>query len=502
MALSDCPGSRLFHWNCGSPGCQVGTADLSHGYRQGWYYRQSEAGLDGANHIAYGGGAGTVGGLRVLELSRMLFHRTVKRRLGALPLEQVRNVTVVAHRGGRFDAPNTLIGIKKAINYAQLNPDIRFMIEVDVQQCKPVTPYDPGQLVVIHDSSVNLTTTSRGKVSRFTLDELKSLTIKPPKEPALLDSLEPNGKSETWLFATPEEDRRIPSLQEVLDVFDTANGYRHAKGIPLIGIGIDFTHVASRFGRFKDHVGHPFLEKIHSGSQLHKISAPEPLLKQLAQEICMREGRTPIQLISQGVHGSRHLGMLIRLIEGSALSLSIAVQASTSMFPADTRDVKSAMALDDEKLGRLVQEGRFTINYYHRWDRLATYLQRLTGSYYVNPFCLVSDRFAVSNREAMRHALEDGFRTGFWTVNRPDAIRDVISWGANMVTTDYPPRVVAFIRDYVRDHAQAPSQESVDRRWPTAAGRVPARQAQWGLTNLSPTNSKQPVDENGVLPGV
>ncbi|HEU0020051.1 MAG TPA: glycerophosphodiester phosphodiesterase family protein [Dehalococcoidia bacterium] len=433
-------------------------------------------------------------------MRRTLFHRPVKQSTGEPPVEQVREVTVVAHRGGRFDAPNTLIGIKKAINYAQLNPDIRFMIEVDVQQCKPVVPGAPGQLVVIHDSSVNLTTTARGKVSRFTLDELKSLTIKPPKEVVPLGFLESNEKSETWLFPTPEADRRIPSLQEVLDLVDAANDYRHARVIPLIGIGIDFTHVASRMGRFKDHVGHPFLEKVNSGSQLHKVSAPEPLLNQLAQEICMRKGRTPIQLISQGVHGSRHLGMLIRLIEGSAPNLSIAVQASTSLFPADSRDVKSAMALDEAKLGLLVSEGRFTINYNHRWDRLATYLQRLTGSYYVNPFCLVSDRFAVSNREAMRQAQEDGFLTGFWTVNCPDAIRDVILWGANMVTTDYPPRVAAFIRDY----GPAQGHEETNR-WrpaaPAAVGSAPARPVPSGRSNRQPTKGEPSINEEGALRG-
>jgi glycerophosphoryl diester phosphodiesterase len=425
-------------------------------------------------------------------MRRTLFHRTAKQCVVEPPLEQVRGVTVVAHRGGRFDAPNTLIGITKAINYAQLNPDIRFMIEIDVQQCKPVAPGEPGQLVVIHDSSVNLTTTSRGKVSRFTLDELKSLTIKPPKELAPLDLLEYNERTEAWLFPTPKEDRRIPSLQEVLDLVDAANDYRHAKVIPLIGIGIDFTHVASRMGRFKDHVGHPFLEKVNLGSQLHKVSAPEPLLNQLAQEICMRKGRTPIQLISQGVHGSRHLGMLIRLIEGSAPNLSIAVQASTSLFPADSRDVKSAMALDEDKLGLLVREGRFTINYNHRWDRLATYLQRLTGSYYVNPFCLVSDRFAVSNREAMRQAQADGFLTGFWTVNCPDAIRDVIMWGANMVTTDYPPRVAAFIREYVR--AQRREVEVLNGWQPAAVGGTPPQQVQSGSANLRTSEARPSVN--------
>jgi glycerophosphoryl diester phosphodiesterase len=417
--------------------------------------------------------------------------------MGQPPVEQVRKVTVVAHRGGRFDVPNTLIGIKKAINYAQLNPDIRFMIEVDVQQCRPLAPGKPGQLVVIHDSSVNLTTTSRGKVSRFTLEELQSLTIKPPKEPTPPDHLVSHGNAEPGFFPTPDEDRRIPSLQEVLDLADAANEYRHARVIPLIGIGIDFTHVASRMGRFKDHVGHPFLEKVNSGSQLHKVLAPEPLLNQLAQEICMRKGRTPIQLISQGVHGSRHLGMLVRLIEGSAPNLSIAVQASTSLFPADSRDVKSAMALDEDKLGLLVSEGRFTINYNHRWDRLATYLQRLTGSYYVNPFSLVSDRFAVSNRQAMRQAQEDGFLTGFWTVNCPDAIRDVILWGTDMVTTDYPPRVAAFIRDYI----QAQRHRDINSWQPARIGSMPARQVPTGPANMVAPPGEPSINEEGAVRG-
>jgi hypothetical protein len=140
---------------------------------------------------------------------------------------------------------------------------------------------------------------------------------------------------------TPEEDRRIPSLQEVLD---TVNHYRYAKSMTLIGIGIDFTHVANRLDRFKDHVLYPFLEKVSLGSQLNKVSAPKPLLNQLAQEISLRKGRTPIQIISQGVHGRRHLGMLLKLIEGSSVSFSIAVQASMSLFPADGTDMKAAMA--------------------------------------------------------------------------------------------------------------------------------------------------------------
>ena len=407
--------------------------------------------------------------------------------------EQVRNVVVVAHRGGRFDAPNTLLSIKKAVNYAQLNPDIRFMIEVDVQQCRSDTPGEPGQLVVIHDSIVDFTTTSRGNVSSFTFDQLKSLTIRPPKKLVPPEVLELSSGENAWLFATSEKDRRIPSLQEVLDVLDKVNHYRHATGIPLIGVGIDFTHVASRMDRIKDHVLYPFLEKVSSGSQLNKVSVPEPLLNQLAREISVRKGRTPLQIISQGVHGRRHLGLLLKLIEGSSVSFSVAVQASTSLFPADSTDVKAALGLDDEKLDQLVRDGRFTINYNHRWDRLAYSLRRLTGFNFANPFYLVPDRFAISNREAMTQAQKDGFRTGFWTVNSLDAIKDVIFWGSDMLTTDYPPRAVAVIRNFVRSQRL----EDVDTRsFATALGQY--RQARPGWTG---PEIQQPAEEEGALHG-
>ena len=71
-------------------------------------------------------------------------------------------VVVVDHRGGRFDVTNTLIAIKKAMNYSELHQEVPFMIEVDVQQSKPDQDEVYGGLVVIHDSTINRTTTSKG----------------------------------------------------------------------------------------------------------------------------------------------------------------------------------------------------------------------------------------------------------------------------------------------------------------------------------------------------
>lgn len=362
--------------------------------------------------------------------------------------EKLREVTIVAHRGGRFDEANTLLNFKKALNYAQLNPDIRFMLELDVHQCKPARGSKSGELVVIHDSTVNATTCSRGKVREFTLAELKSLQIR-PSDCELIPSefTDRERGAGTFILPVRDDDLRIPSLQEVLDLVDRVNESRLPNGIPLVGVGVDFTHAASRYGIFKDHVLHPLFEKIRPGSQLRNASPPQRLLNRLADEICLRKGITPIQVISQGVHGRRNLCLLMELMRGSDEDLSIAFQASTSLFPADSADIKVTLGMDENKLRCLIEKGRFTINYNHRWDRFAHHLRRFAGFNIRNPYAILPNRFAVSNRESMERAKAEGIRTGFWTVNNSSAIRNVIEWGADMVTTDYPHRAAAVLRE-------------------------------------------------------
>jgi glycerophosphoryl diester phosphodiesterase len=97
-------------------------------------------------------------------------------------------VMVIAHRGFSGIAPeNTLTAFKKAI---EIGAD---MIELDVMLSKD------GELVVIHDKTVNRTTNGKGKVSDFTLGELKKLD------------------AGTW-FKKHFKDEKIPSLEEVLDL--------------------------------------------------------------------------------------------------------------------------------------------------------------------------------------------------------------------------------------------------------------------------------------------
>jgi|GEM_PF-3365228 len=358
-----------------------------------------------------------------------------------------REVVIVAHRGGRFDSANSLAAIKKAINYAQLHQSIPFMIEIDVQQCKADHGSDAGRLVVIHDSTVNNTTDTTGRVSTYTFDQLRTMTLRRPKKQ--IDSAVFKDISNKCPFMIPvsPEDRRIPSLQEVLDVLDVVNEQRIDSGISLVGLGIDFTHVAGRVDRFKDHFLYPLLEKLRPGSQLRKVSTPKMLLRQLAHEISIRNDVTPIQVISQGIHGRRNLGVLLNLLEESSIKFGVALQASTSYFPADIRGVKSSLGLYEDHVDELIKDNRFTINYNHKWDRLTHNLRRFTGFNIVNPFSLLPARIATNNQQAMAVASEEGFKTGFWTVNSKTAMKDVMKWGADMVTTDYPPRAVEIIEE-------------------------------------------------------
>lgn len=89
----------------------------------------------------------------------------------------------IGHRGARGHvAENTLESIKKAL---ELGAD---GVEIDVFKCKS------GEIVVIHDETLNRTTNGKGNVEDFTLGELKSFVV--------------------------EGAYKIPTLVEVLDMLD------------------------------------------------------------------------------------------------------------------------------------------------------------------------------------------------------------------------------------------------------------------------------------------
>lgn len=76
-------------------------------------------------------------------------------------------VLVVAHRGDWRNFPeNSLAAIKSA---TKMGVDV---VEVDVQRTKD------GQFVLMHDNTLNRTTTGKGKVADWTLDSIRALNLK------------------------------------------------------------------------------------------------------------------------------------------------------------------------------------------------------------------------------------------------------------------------------------------------------------------------------------
>jgi glycerophosphoryl diester phosphodiesterase len=104
---------------------------------------------------------------------------------------------VIAHRGGRSLGPeNTLYTFQRAVD---LGVDV---LEMDVHRTKD------GQLVVLHDATLDRTTNGTGPVDRYTLPELKKLDAAYHWSPD-------NGKS----FPLRGRGLSIPALSEVLEAF-------------------------------------------------------------------------------------------------------------------------------------------------------------------------------------------------------------------------------------------------------------------------------------------
>jgi len=121
------------------------------------------------------------------------------------------HVLVTAHRGDWRNAPeNSIMAIQNAI---VMGVDI---VEIDLHQTKD------GQLILMHDPTIDRTTNGKGKVSDWTLDSLKTLYLKDG-----LSSLTPY---------------KIPTLEEALKVI---------KGNILVNLDQSYDYFAKAYDILK-----------------------------------------------------------------------------------------------------------------------------------------------------------------------------------------------------------------------------------------------------------
>jgi glycerophosphoryl diester phosphodiesterase len=141
--------------------------------------------------------------------------------LGEGKPDRTQKTLVVGHRGlgmAKHAPENTLSNMRACL-------ELRIGIELDVRRSKD------GQLVVIHDATLDRTTNGKGKVSDFTLAELKKLD------------------AGSW-FDPSFKDERIPTLEEVF-----ALRAKHPPAAGIIAVDLkeadteeDIVHLAQKHG--------------------------------------------------------------------------------------------------------------------------------------------------------------------------------------------------------------------------------------------------------------
>jgi len=142
------------------------------------------------------------------------------------PQDDVAGPTWIAHRGNSSAAPeNTLASVHSAL---ALDPRPHF-IEIDVHRSAD------GELVVIHDSTLERTTDGTGRVAELTWEELRAVSA---------------GYTERF---DGFEDERLPTLHEILDaVTGTDTGVMIE--IKAQGIGGDVARLLEERGDVDRHV--------------------------------------------------------------------------------------------------------------------------------------------------------------------------------------------------------------------------------------------------------
>ena len=106
-------------------------------------------------------------GIILLFPFRLFADEPVKAIYAKITNPDNKEVTVVAHRADwRFAPENSLAAIESSI---RLGADV---VELDVQKTKD------GQLILMHDKTLDRTTTGKGKVAEWTLDSIRTLRLK------------------------------------------------------------------------------------------------------------------------------------------------------------------------------------------------------------------------------------------------------------------------------------------------------------------------------------
>lgn len=150
-------------------------------------------------------------------------------------------VLVVAHRGNWRSAPeNSTAAIDSAI---AMKVDI---VEIDIQKTKD------GQLILMHDNTLDRTTTGKGEIKNWTLADIKKLKLK-----------DKDGKVTNYVVPTLEEalltakGKIMVNLDKAYDIFDDVYAIlekTETQNLVIMKGGQPIETVKREFGSYLDKV--------------------------------------------------------------------------------------------------------------------------------------------------------------------------------------------------------------------------------------------------------
>ena len=200
----------------------------------------------------------------------------------------------IGHRGASGYLPeNTIASFKKAIELGATG------IELDVHLCKS------GEVVVIHDNTVNRTTEKFGLVENFSLAQLQNLGI-----PSLAEVLQEIGKDIYCFIEVKQANAALPTMNLVAE---------HIKrGWNKLRI-ISFEHEALELILQKMpnlHIGYSFAE-LHNQAIEQTAEAGAklicPLHKLITKELVMQAHDLGIEVIAWTVNSSEDISRMYEL---------------------------------------------------------------------------------------------------------------------------------------------------------------------------------------------
>lgn len=350
---------------------------------------------------------------------------------------------VAAHRGAnRRYTENSMAAFKEAINIAMENPEVRFFIEMDVRATKD------GGLVLMHDSDVSRTTRGSGYIEEMSLADVQRLKMKPVAE-IVGDGQVCHDRTKHPLFNVTDQDLRVPSLEEVLQVVQEANRVRGNIGSP-IGLALEIkpkppTHFLSRWTEPIAGVISAVLERIRFSWLAEKIMSHTPsigLLGQTLNRYAISGNNTPMLIFSAaGGIGKRDLNELWSSLSAETkLNLMHQSGKLNKGLPYVANEFAKTMALNEPHSAPFTdlnnQKPLMNVT-----QKLAEKIRSfwLIGS--LTPETTAAKRMAASGIPVL---------TNFIPLDNPTDIQTAISNGTTLITSNYPERAIRILKKYVQ----------------------------------------------------